>query len=201
MKRSHKTIYVTPMVNRAVELTEGKANPVCVDAYRLFDKSCEEASLPHTHGPDDSVHLINIFGQEFIKGCDSHDITVVKVPLALIAAVGHGRQAEYTEENTPSILANASIAKRSQPAVGYALCGRDCDKGHTILTANREKRITPIVSGAINMIGETDKMVGRDQLAIEDLEYVADELGRVHGIARAAAIKSRGDGDMELIEN
>ena len=200
MKRSHKKMYVESMVNRAVELTAGKANPVVVDAYRLFDKSCEEASLAHTHGPDDSVHIINMFGLDFMAGCDSGDITVVKVPSALIAAVGHGRQAEYTEENTPSMLGNASVSRRSQPAVGYALCGKDCDKGHAILTANREKRIAPIVTGAINMIGETDKMVGRDQLALEDLDYVADELGKVYGVAKSAAMKSRANADVGLIE-
>lgn len=172
MKSKHRRSYLDAIVKRIELICEGKQNPVVVDAYRLFEKACDDAGIPHHFGIGDSAEIVNLFSSQIENECKAIGIHVFKVPQILVGIVGHGRQAEITDENTPQLLANYCLARAGHPNSGFALFGCDVSHSHPIVKSAIRSESKPTLTRMENLKSRSHELIGCGLLSDEDCDFL-----------------------------
>jgi len=139
MKKSFRDAYVQAVVAKVEKLTKGKARPVAVDAYRLFDSACVDAGLAHPYGRGDSRHIILSFAEEVFRRCYAKGIVTMKIPGRILEKVPHGKECDIDEQRDPNWYAQQGMLTRGNEAVALVLFGASVSEVHPILYGDLER--------------------------------------------------------------
>lgn len=150
MKKEYRDLYLKAVVKEADRLTKGKTLPVAVDAFKLFDRACMKAGLPHPYSRNESRKIVLSFADEIFRRCYAASIVTMKIPHRIMGKVAHGKQCVIDEERNAEWYASQATMTRGNEAVAFILFGPLCTEIHPLLYGDLERSGKRVVNTKCN---------------------------------------------------
>lgn len=172
MRQSSRVKYINANVEEIERISKGKAYPVIVDAYHLFNSACSRLDIDHTFDSGQSFDICRKFAEDIKNQCHSRGITVRLIGNAVVSLVGHGREAVFTDELTEAAYLTNGALCRGNKKTGYAIFSSSTIPNHPLLTIG----IQQYSAVTKTRVRQLNKNVGELVMAGHLCDATADEL-------------------------